>query len=238
MQPSTTTFSNYLSQSAPQNAQPTASQVTSQYSSQQQQNWPQVVDPPSSSLSYSHWPSPATQAGSPAYQPNSQQPRHSYAIHQSPHWSSATFPDADSPVPPSYRSLSPGYSYSPPESNQTSSGPIESVPPPRGSRRSTPPGNVREHSAGGGRASGNPPVGIPRCSSCKVTTSPEWRKGPSGKKDLCNACVFHISRVDARFFSPCSRDMAHLAAGCGTRGHGLKRKVLRPSDAVKTRLWH
>jgi hypothetical protein len=238
MQPSTTTFSNYLSQSAPQNAQPTASQVTSQYSSQQQQNWSQVVDPPSSSLSYSHWPSPATQAGSPAYQPNSQQPRHSYAIHQSPHWSSATFPDADSPVPPSYRSLSPGYSYSPPESNQTSSGPIESVPPPRGSRRSTPPGNIREHAAGGGRASGNPPVGIPRCSSCKVTTSPEWRKGPSGKKDLCNACVFHISRVDARFFSPCSRDMAHLAAGCGTRGHGLKRKVLRPSDAVKTRLWH
>jgi hypothetical protein len=32
-----------------------------------------------------------------------------------------------------------------------------------------------------------PPVGIQKCSSCKVTQSPEWRKGPSGKKDLCNA---------------------------------------------------
>lgn len=26
-----------------------------------------------------------------------------------------------------------------------------------------------------------------RCASCGVTHSPEWRKGPSGKKDLCNA---------------------------------------------------
>ena len=26
-----------------------------------------------------------------------------------------------------------------------------------------------------------------RCASCGATHSPEWRKGPSGKKDLCNA---------------------------------------------------
>lgn len=30
-------------------------------------------------------------------------------------------------------------------------------------------------------------TGILRCSSCKTTSSPEWRKGPSGKKELCNA---------------------------------------------------
>ena len=189
------TYSNYLSQSAPQNAQSTASQVTSQYSSQQ--SW--SLDP-SPSLPYSHWSSTQAQTGSPAYHSNSQQPRQpSYTI-QSPHWSSATFTDTESPLPP-YRSLSPGYSYSPPETGQASSGAIETVPPPRGSRRSTPPGSVREHPAGSGRASGNPPMGISRCSSCKVTTSPEWRKGPSGKKDLCNACVFHISHVDARFLS-------------------------------------
>ena len=238
MQHSTMTYSNYPSQSAPQNTLPTASQVTSQYSSQQ--GWSPVIDPSPPSLSYSHWPSTAPQTGSPAYHSSSQQPRQqpSYAIHQSPHWGSTSFPDADSPLPSSYRSLSPGYSYSPPENNQASSGTTEAVPPPRGSRRSTPPGSVREHSTASGRASGNPPAGILRCSSCKVTTSPEWRKGPSGKKDLCNACVFHILRVDARFFPPRSRDMAHLVAACGTRGRGRKRKVLQPSDAAKTRLWH
>ena len=190
---STTTYS-YLSHSANQNAQPTASQVNSQYSSQH--SWPPAIDSSPASLPYSHWPSTAAQTGSSAYHSNSQQPRQpSYAINQSSPWGSAAFPDTDSPLPPSYRSLSPGYSYSPPESSQASSGTIEAVPPPRGSRRSSPPGSVRDHSAGSGRASGNPPAGISRCSSCKVTTSPEWRKGPSGKKDLCNACVFHISRV-------------------------------------------
>ena len=37
------------------------------------------------------------------------------------------------------------------------------------------------------------------CSSCKATTSSEWRKGPSGKMDLCNAYVFHF-RVLMRVF--------------------------------------
>lgn len=183
---STTTYSSYLSQGTPQNAQPTASQVTSQYSSQQ--SWSPVIDPSPTSGAYNHWSSNTAQTGSQAYHSSSQQPRQTpYAIHPSPHWSSATFTDTDSPLPPPYRSLSPGYSYSPPENGQASSGTMETVPPPRGSRRSTPPRGVREHSAGGGRASGNPPVGISRCSSCNVTTSPEWRKGPSGKKDLCNA---------------------------------------------------
>jgi GATA-type transcription activator-like protein len=193
MQPSTTTY-NYLSHSPTQNTQPTASQVNSQYSSQH--SWSPIIDPAPASLPYNHWSSTTAQTGSSAYNSNSQQPRQpSYAVHHSSHWSSATFPDTDSPLPPSYRSLSPGYQYSSPENNQGSSGTVETVPPPRGSRRSTPPGSARDYSVGGGRASGNPPAGIPRCSSCKVTTSPEWRKGPSGKKDLCNACVFHISRV-------------------------------------------
>ena len=187
MQHSTTTYSNnYLSHSATQNAPPTASQVNSQYSSQ---NW---IDPAPTSLPYGNWSPTTTQTGSSAYNSNAQQPRqHHYVAH----WSSATFPDTGSPLPNSYRSLSPPYPYSSPENHQASSGTMESVPPPRGSRRSTPPGSIRDHSAGSGRASGNPPAGISRCSSCKVTTSPEWRKGPSGKKDLCNACVFHISRV-------------------------------------------
>ena len=59
------------------------------------------------------------------------------------------------------------------------------VPPPR---HRVSPGSSREPV---GR-SGNRPVGIPRCASCKVTSSPEWRKGPSGKKELCNACVIFL----------------------------------------------
>lgn len=34
------------------------------------------------------------------------------------------------------------------------------------------------------------PIGILQCTSCQTTQSPEWRKGPSGKKELCNAYVF------------------------------------------------
>ncbi|KAI0303815.1 hypothetical protein B0F90DRAFT_1329070 [Multifurca ochricompacta] len=198
MQPSTT-YSNYLSQHVPQNSQPTPSQITSQYSSQQ--GWSPVIDPSPPSIQYNHWSSNGAQPGSPAYHSSSQQPRQqpSYTIHQSPHWSTAAFPDADSPLPPSYRSLSPGYTYSPPENNQPSApSTMEAVPPPRGSRRPTPPGSVREHPTSSGRASGNPPIGISRCSSCKVTTSPEWRKGPSGKKDLCNACGLRYARSRAK----------------------------------------
>lgn len=60
------------------------------------------------------------------------------------------------------------------------------VPPPR---HRVSPGSAREPVSG---RSGNRPVGVPRCTSCKVTSSPEWRKGPSGKKELCNACVIFL----------------------------------------------
>lgn len=60
------------------------------------------------------------------------------------------------------------------------------------------PGASREVYSGG-RSSGNPPVGVSRCASCGATHSPEWRKGPSGKKDLCNACVHFPVLVFVRF---------------------------------------
>ncbi|KAG9078748.1 hypothetical protein FS749_009192 [Ceratobasidium sp. UAMH 11750] len=47
---------------------------------------------------------------------------------------------------------------------------------------------------GAGRVGGGPPPGVMRCLSCKSETSPEWRKGPSGKKDLCNACGLRYAR--------------------------------------------
>lgn len=107
--------------------------------------------------------------------------------------------------PPSYLEAS---SAAPPPLAQ-SGGPSGSpYPPPLGGNDETPPSpgsdyvppsrvthrrgsNTREQYGNGGRSTGSPPVGITRCSSCKVTHSPEWRKGPSGKKDLCNASVHH-----------------------------------------------
>ncbi|ESK89015.1 gata transcription [Moniliophthora roreri MCA 2997] len=120
-----------------------------------------------------------------------------------------------------YRPLSPGYSsYSPttPSSagpgndhlNDDNSSPVSGsppsadvVPPPR---RRVSPGS-REYARGEGngsgagregRSHGNRPAGVLRCSSCKATTSPEWRKGPSGKKELCNACGLRYARSRAK----------------------------------------
>ncbi|KAG9095243.1 hypothetical protein FRC06_009991 [Ceratobasidium sp. 370] len=66
--------------------------------------------------------------------------------------------------------------------------------------RLSPPGKdmiARERGQSAGvmtRVGGGPPPGVMRCSSCKSETSPEWRKGPSGKKDLCNACGLRYAR--------------------------------------------
>ncbi|TDL25453.1 hypothetical protein BD410DRAFT_784439 [Rickenella mellea] len=59
-------------------------------------------------------------------------------------------------------------------------------------------GNSREHYTSSGRNAGNPPTGVTRCTSCKISQSPEWRKGPSGKKDLCNACGLRYARSRAK----------------------------------------
>jgi hypothetical protein len=105
----------------------------------------------------------------------------------------STFPQNYVPPPPSARQQ--GGS---PVNGDIEIGDVSSlVPPPR--RRVSPASAYSNGSAadgGDGTASGNGsrsgrggnrPVGILRCSSCKATSSPEWRKGPSGRKELCNA---------------------------------------------------
>ncbi|KAL2268101.1 hypothetical protein VTJ83DRAFT_2947 [Remersonia thermophila] len=52
-------------------------------------------------------------------------------------------------------------------------------------------------SSGGGTAGANappppppplPPASVKGCASCHKTETPEWRRGPSGNRDLCNSC--------------------------------------------------
>lgn len=43
------------------------------------------------------------------------------------------------------------------------------------------------------RNGGKPPKGIKECQSCGLRDSPEWRKGESGEKDLCNAVSISLS---------------------------------------------
>lgn len=94
---------------------------------------------------------------------------------------------------------------SPAPINQTShTSPHSSAPlvhPSGGSRPSTstvkgedlspsPPSHSRARASSSVSASRPPahrPLGILKCTSCQTTQSPEWRKGPSGKKELCNA---------------------------------------------------
>ncbi|RUS13881.1 hypothetical protein BC937DRAFT_94639 [Endogone sp. FLAS-F59071] len=49
------------------------------------------------------------------------------------------------------------------------------------------------------RNSGNGSVGPKKfCESCHTDSSPEWRRGPTGHKTLCNACGLRYSRSVAR----------------------------------------
>ncbi|ORX48633.1 hypothetical protein BCR36DRAFT_72225 [Piromyces finnis] len=42
---------------------------------------------------------------------------------------------------------------------------------------------------------------IKRCENCGVDRSPEWRRGPSGHKTLCNACGLRYSRTINRYLN-------------------------------------
>ncbi|KAI0749586.1 hypothetical protein C8Q80DRAFT_1101876 [Daedaleopsis nitida] len=96
-------------------------------------------------------------------------------------------PSAPSPVDPTYPTSAPLKQEEPPSPSG------DQVPAPRSGRR-----NNREQYGSGGRTTGNPPVGVTRCASCKATHSPEWRKGPTGKKELCNACGLRFARSRAK----------------------------------------
>ncbi|KAF8656860.1 hypothetical protein AX16_002407 [Volvariella volvacea WC 439] len=109
----------------------------------------------------------------------------------------SSYVDSGSTTPGGYtnRPISPNYTYPSATGGDGATPTNDVVPPPR---RRVSPGSTRDQYGPGGRGAGNRPSGILKCSSCKATSSPEWRKGPSGKKELCNACGLRYARSRAK----------------------------------------
>lgn len=167
-------------------------QSSSPYNSQ---NWSAGPDD-GSQPSYSQWTSQSTPITSSPSISSMRSSNYGHAQHpqqqqqQQPHhqWPS---------TPHAYMEQSGGYPFPPAGVQHNGSSPAptsadaatpaaaEDVVP--ASSRATTRRNSKDPYVNGGRGTGNPPMGVPKCSSCNVTHSPEWRKGPSGKKDLCNA---------------------------------------------------
>ncbi|KAF9423029.1 blue light receptor [Podila epigama] len=72
------------------------------------------------------------------------------------------------------------------------------------------------------------------CESCHTTNSPEWRRGPSGKKDLCNACGLRYSRSVARQNRQAQKQLEANGGGGGVTGKGAKAKTPKTPKTPKT----
>ncbi|EIW83978.1 hypothetical protein CONPUDRAFT_163228 [Coniophora puteana RWD-64-598 SS2] len=179
--PSTSRYVTYVPNSAP-----------SQYSTD---SWYTQNETPSSSLAqYSRYtpgsPSQSTSLGALAASAP-KEPNYFPAL-DAPAYPPFDGSSRDSPM--GHRPTSPEYArphQSVDDISQTA-GPDDTPVPP--TRRRVSPGSGREPSV----RMNNRPVGVLQCTSCKATQSPEWRKGPSGKKELCNACGLRFARSRAK----------------------------------------
>ncbi|KAJ6531739.1 hypothetical protein B0H19DRAFT_1214104 [Mycena capillaripes] len=188
----------YYEQQSPSYALPPLSAPTAPYNYLAQSAQPS----PSVSAPYSppRWSQPQDEQPAGTY--NGQWSSSSTQGHSTSNLRSGSYPPPHGPAmatsttsgPTYQRPLSPTYSYASPTDEATSPA-TDVVPPPR---RRVSPGSVRESGGSGGRSGGTRPTGVLKCSSCKATTSPEWRKGPSGKKELCNACGLRYARSRAK----------------------------------------
>jgi PAS domain S-box-containing protein len=59
------------------------------------------------------------------------------------------------------------------------------------------------------------------CANCRTRTTPEWRRGPSGNRDLCNSCGLRFAKQQGRI-SPRTTTSARSAHSAGSGG-GNKR---------------
>ncbi|KAG1733612.1 uncharacterized protein EDB91DRAFT_1148406 [Suillus paluster] len=181
-----------VSTSMPQSYGHYTPSLTSQYS---HSPWGSYSEPSSSLSQFNRWP-----AQSPAHSMASL-PSASCTMRESPY--SRPSP---SPIYGESRTSLSNYQATPsPEDYSTKAGfeafdtgipPVpcgtDVVPPPR---HRVSPGTHRDSLP---RTTNNRPIGVLKCSSCKATSSPEWRKGPSGRKELCNACGLRYARSRAK----------------------------------------
>jgi hypothetical protein len=176
--PPLVTSSSYDARVAPQPHHPVAANYAPQ-------NWSSGSESPAPHPHYSPWNSQSTSHSLPSSVSNLRSG--SYPQQQQGHWPSgpnSAYLDSGNDVQQAYnRPASPQYGYS--DGGEAVPHPSPDVVPPP--KRRVSPGATRDQYGSGGRSAGNRPVGVLRCSSCKATQSPEWRKGPSGKKELCNA---------------------------------------------------
>ncbi|KAI8830240.1 GATA zinc finger-domain-containing protein [Chytridium lagenaria] len=64
---------------------------------------------------------------------------------------------------------------------------------------------------------------VKKCEHCHTTESPEWRRGPTGPKTLCNACGLRYARNIAKLDTVAHGILAASAsssAALGGRGGG------------------
>ncbi|SGZ01720.1 BQ5605_C033g11162 [Microbotryum silenes-dioicae] len=66
------------------------------------------------------------------------------------------------------------------------------------------------------------------CESCGTANSPEWRKGPSGNKSLCNACGLRYARQVSR----AAKLAAAAASGEALPKKGKKSKKVKAAEAA------
>ncbi|KII89928.1 hypothetical protein PLICRDRAFT_174736 [Plicaturopsis crispa FD-325 SS-3] len=162
-----------------------------QFSTQPQYQSSQWAADPANSQ-YNHWPTPnsvppisaaANLRPSPFTSQQDQNSWHPPSPQYGEQGDSSSYP----------RTTTPNYGHPPRSASAggSTSAVSDSVPPSK--RRASP-----SSSSAGGRPGGTRPLGVLKCSSCKATSSPEWRKGPTGKKELCNACGLRYARSRAK----------------------------------------
>jgi PAS domain S-box-containing protein len=77
------------------------------------------------------------------------------------------------------------------------------------------------------------------CANCHTRNTPEWRRGPSGQRDLCNSCGLRwakqTGRVSPRNSSRGGNDSLSKKSNSPVNSSGLQREVSQGSAAHKQR---
>ncbi|ORX92678.1 hypothetical protein K493DRAFT_41686 [Basidiobolus meristosporus CBS 931.73] len=132
--------------------------------------------------------------------------RHSSPVTHREQPSKGALPPISQLVEPQSHHLSNELTYTPASHPHVMSAPVGIHPQSMNPYRSPNPGLHTSSSQGYGMARGGVPISFlhnsaaaqKRCESCNTSQSPEWRRGPTGHKTLCNACGLRYSRSIAR----------------------------------------